>query len=68
MESKKVLLTVHPAVYARLEERLREGYGSVQEIINELLRKELLKPRRNSGSANGGRPSKKKGYQEFFTR
>ncbi len=45
--SKKVLLTVHPVVYARLQERMKAGYGSVQEVINEILRKEMSKVKRS---------------------
>jgi predicted CopG family antitoxin len=43
MDSKKLLLTLHPAVYRKLQEKLKDGYGSVQEVINELLRKEFMR-------------------------
>ena len=56
--SKKVLLTVHPFVLARLEERMKLGYGSVQEVINEILRKELTKRRSTKH---------KKEFTDYFT-
>jgi hypothetical protein len=60
VESKKVLLTINPVIYDRLQERMKHGYGSVQEVINEILRRELLRPKKV------GRPPKN--MEDYFTK
>ncbi|MBI4150780.1 hypothetical protein HY492_01510 [Candidatus Woesearchaeota archaeon] len=58
--SRKVLLTVHPAIFRQLQSRQKEGYGSVQEVINEILRKEFLKAKRIP------KQPKKKTYDDYL--
>jgi predicted transcriptional regulator len=55
--SHKVLLTVHPAIYQLLQARQKLGYGSVQEVINEILRKEFTRKHPKS---------KRKSYDDYL--
>lgn len=60
MPSKKVLLTIHPFIYEKLENRQKHGYGSIQEVISEILRRELLRVKKP------GRPPKN--MEDYFTK
>ncbi|MBI4068528.1 hypothetical protein HY413_03965 [Candidatus Kaiserbacteria bacterium] len=63
MKSRKLMLTLNPIIHEKLAERQRRGYGSVQEVINEILRKELLRINKV------GRPPKaKKSMEDYLTR
>ena len=42
MKGKKILLTLHPAVYESLKEKADKNLMTVQEVIYDLLRKNVL--------------------------
>ena len=55
--AKRLMLTMSDELYAALEQkRKRFGYMTVQETINDIVRKSLFEARK--GREKGGRPPK----------
>jgi len=58
METKKVMLTMSGALFKKIEKEMRIfGYGSVQEVMNEVLRDKFFRTR-VAGKSKAGRPRK----------
>ncbi|MBI4146275.1 hypothetical protein HY489_02975 [Candidatus Woesearchaeota archaeon] len=65
MESKKVLLTLNKGLYELLKQKADQNYMSVQELIYDVLRRNVL-PTKKTGA---GRPKKVEDqYIEYFSR
>jgi len=64
MKGKRLLLTISPKIYELLDKKAEANYMSVQEFINETLRKSLLAQLHPS---KAGRP-KKFVFEDLFSR
>jgi hypothetical protein len=56
MEGKKVLLSINPQIYGLLAKKAEKNYMSIQEYVNDLIRKDVLAPM--ISKSNAGRPHK----------
>jgi len=73
---QKIMLTIAEPLYEKLQLRMKkEGYLSVQELINAIIRQALIKQKKNTGtrksksraSAKGNIISEDKKFMDYFS-
>jgi len=66
--TKKVFLTMSDKLYKTLGEKTRKnGYITIQELINETLRREFMPQQKSESKTNRrGRPEKKT-FEDYFS-
>ncbi len=65
MQGKRLLLTLSPKIYELLSQKAEASYMSVQEFINDMIRKSLL-VQLQPAKGKAGRP-KKVEFEDYFS-
>ncbi|RJQ18889.1 hypothetical protein C4580_06195 [Candidatus Woesearchaeota archaeon] len=70
MESKKIMLALHPGLYSLLQERANKRFMNVQQLIYETLQKEFVTRKEPAGATGKvGRPKKNEdAFLDMFSR